>query len=45
MTSVMHEGVPGARIGLIRGAGRFPHWERPEAIAKKPAAFVDGDTR
>jgi pimeloyl-ACP methyl ester carboxylesterase len=35
--------IPDARLELIPDAGHFPHWEQPEAVVDKLAAFVDGN--
>jgi pimeloyl-ACP methyl ester carboxylesterase len=35
--------IPDARLELIPNAGHFPHWEQPQAVVDKLAAFVDGN--
>ncbi|HUN41745.1 MAG TPA: alpha/beta hydrolase [Acetobacteraceae bacterium] len=32
--------IPGARLGIIDGAGHFPHWEQPEAFVARVADFT-----
>jgi pimeloyl-ACP methyl ester carboxylesterase len=37
------QAIPNARLELIADAGHFPHWEQPQAVVAKLAAFVDGN--
>jgi len=36
-------GHPSARLALVRGAGHWPHYERPEETLVLIRAFLDGD--
>ena len=37
------QAIPKARLELIADAGHFPHWEQPQAVVERLAAFVDGN--
>ena len=35
--------IPNARLELIADAGHFPHWEQPQAVVERLAAFIDSN--